>query len=106
MKVPFTSVSMNKGLDMMKKDSDFILLDVRQQDEYDSGHIPGAKLLINELITESYAQEVLKNKNQKIYVYCRSGRRSKEASQKLSDLGYTNLIEMGGILDYSGPVEK
>lgn len=104
-KKSYISVSMSDGIKLMQNDSNFILLDVRRPDEFLNGHIPGAVLLTNETISEESASELLKDKNQKIYVYCRSGRRSKEASQKLSDLGYKNIIEIGGILDYKGEVE-
>lgn len=102
----FISVSMAEGIRMMKNDSDYVLLDVRRPDEFNEGHIPGAVLLTNETFTKEDAEELLKDKNQRIYVYCRSGRRSKQASQKLVDFGYTNVVEIGGILDYEGKVEK
>ena len=105
-KLTYKSVSMDEGLKMMADSSDFILLDVRRSDEFDTGHIPGAVLFTNEEITKEKAEKLLPNKNQQIYVYCRSGRRSKEASQKLVDYGYSNVIEIGGILDYSGVIEK
>ena len=96
---------MEEGLELMKEDSGYILLDVRRTDEFEEGHIPGAINIPNESIgTEEIAQ--LPYKNQTIYVYCRSGNRSKQASQKLVDLGYTNVIEFGGIIDYSGEIEK
>lgn len=89
----------------MKEDSGFILLDVRRTDEFEEGHIPGAINIPNESIgTEEIAE--LPDQKQTIYVYCRSGNRSKQASQKLVDLGYTNVIEFGGIIDYSGEIEK
>lgn len=102
----YISVSMTEGLKMMETEKDFILLDVRRYDEYSSGHIPNAILLTNETITKEKTSALLKDKNQKIFVYCRSGRRSKEASQKLADYGYTKVIEIGGILDYKGNLEK
>ena len=105
-KLTYKSVSMEEGLKMMTESSDFTLLDVRRPDEFASGHIPGAVLFTNELMTKADAEKLLPNKNQRIYVYCRSGRRSKEASQKLVDYGYSNVIEIGGILDYSGVIEK
>lgn len=101
----YKSVSMAEGLELMKKDKDFILLDVRTLEEYDSGHIPGALQLTNETFTKEDAEKILKNKNQNIYVYCRSGRRSKNSSQKLIDFGYTSVIEIGGIMSYSGKLE-
>ena len=102
----FKSVSMEEGLKLMASDKDFILLDVRTPEEFVGGHIPGALQLTNETFTKQDAEKLLKNKSQTIYVYCRSGRRSKQSSQKLIDFGYTNVIEIGGILDYNGPVEK
>lgn len=105
-KLTYKSVSMDEGLKMMADSSDFILLDVRRPDEFAAGHIPGAVLFTNELMTKDDAEKLLQNKEQRIYVYCRSGRRSKEASQKLVDYGYSNVIEIGGILDYSGVIEK
>lgn len=102
----FKSVSMEDGLKLMASDKDFILLDVRTPEEFAAGHIPGALQLTNETFTKQDAEKLFKNKSQTIYVYCRSGRRSKESSQKLIDFGYTNVIEIGGILDYNGPVEK
>lgn len=105
-KLTYKSVSMDEGLKMMADSSGYILLDVRRPDEFASGHIPGAVLFTNELMTKASAEKLLPNKNQRIYVYCRSGRRSKEASQKLVDYGYSNVIEIGGILDYKGVIEK
>ena len=101
----YKQVSMEEGLELMEADSDYILLDVRRDDELEEGHIPGAINIPNESIgTEEIAE--LPDKNQTIYVYCRSGNRSKQASQKLVDLGYTDVIEFGGIIDYSGEIEK
>ena len=105
-KLTYKSVSMDEGLKMMADSSDYILLDVRRPDEFAAGHIPGAVLFTNELMTKADAEKLLQNKKQRIFVYCRSGRRSKEASQKLVDYGYSNVIEIGGILDYSGVIEK
>ncbi len=90
----------------MVSDKDFILLDVRTPEEFASGHIPGAVQLTNETFTKEDAEKVIKNKERTIYVYCRSGRRSKQSSQKLVDFGYTNVIEIGGILDFAGKIEK
>ena len=74
-----------------------IILDVREQDEYDSGHIPGAVLLPVGAIDEDTAAEVIPEKDSTVLVYCRSGNRSKTASAALADLGYTNIYEFGGI---------
>lgn len=102
----YKMVSMAEGLEIAKNNPDAIIVDVRHDDEYKAGHIPGAVLLTMETITEETAAKVLPDKNQMILIYCRSGRRSKIAAQNLLDLGYTNLIEFGGILDYKGKVEK
>lgn len=103
--VVYKNVSMAEGLRIAEENSDAIILDVRRNDEYKSGHIPGARLLTMETITAESAAKVLPNKNQLILIYYRSGRRSKIAAQKLLDLGYTNLIEFGGILDYKGKLK-
>ena len=102
----FKSVKMEEGLKMMAGDSGFILLDVRTPEEYSEGHIPGALQLTNETFTKEEAEKLMPDKDKRIYVYCRSGRRSKQASQKLVDFGYADVVEFGGILSYSGPVEK
>ncbi len=78
---------------------------MRRADEFAAGHIPGAINVANESIGTAEIPE-LPDKDQLILVYCRSGRRSKEASQKLADLGYTNIVEIGGILDWPGEIEK
>lgn len=102
----YKMVSMAEGLEIAKNNPDAIIVDVRHDDEYKAGHIPGAVLLTMETITAETAAKVLLDKNQMILIYCRSGRRSKIAAQTLLELGYTNLIEFGGILDYKGKVEK
>lgn len=102
----YKMVSMAEGLEIAKNNPDAIIVDVRHDDEYKAGHIPEAVLLTMETITEETAAKVLPDKNQMILIYCRSGRRSKIAAQNLLDLGYTNIIEFGGILDYKGKVEK
>ena len=104
-KLTYKSVSMAEGIKLMAKDSDFILLDVRRPDEFAAGHIPRAVQLTNESMTKENTAEVLPDKALKIYVYCRSGRWSKEASQKLVDWGYSNVVEIGGIIDYEGVQE-
>lgn len=106
MPMTYKMVSIAEGLEIAKNNPDAIIVDVRHDDEYKAGHIPGAVLLTMETITAETAAKVLPDKNQMILIYCRSGRRSKIAAQNLLDLGYTNLIEFGGILDYKGKVEK
>ena len=88
---------------MMEEESGYIILDVRRPDEFSEGHIPNAINVPNESIGTSEIPE-LPNKEQLILVYCRSGRRSKEASEKLVKLGYTNIVEFGGILDWKGEI--
>lgn len=106
MPMTYKMVSMAEGLEIAKNNPNAIIVDVRHDDEYKAGHIPEAVLLTMETITEETAANVLPDKSQMILIYCRSGRRSKIAAQTLLELGYTNLIEFGGILDYKGKVEK
>ena len=96
----YEKISMSEGIERMAADEDFILLDVRRADEFAAGHIPGAVNLPNEKIdTEEIAS--LPDKNQTIYIYCRSGNRSKQAAEKLAAQGYTNIVEFGGINDWT-----
>lgn len=100
----YEKITMSEGLARMESDENYILLDVRRVDEFEAGHIPGAVNLPNEEIgTEEIPS--LPDKAQTIYIYCRSGNRSKQAADKLLALGYTNLIEFGGIIDYTGELE-
>lgn len=102
----FISVSMTEGIKMLSESKNAVLLDVRRPEEYKSGHIPGAVLLTNETMTAEKAANLIPSKHTEVFVYCRSGRRSKEASKKLCNYGYENVVEIGGILDYSGQMEK
>ena len=101
----YRQISMDEAVKMMRNEKDYIILDVRRPDEYAEGHIPGAINVPNEEIGTAEIAE-LPDKSQLILVYCRSGRRSKEASEKLVKLGYTNIVEFGGIQDYKGEIEK
>ena len=101
----YRSITMDDAVDMMAKETGYIILDVRRPDEFAAGHIPNAINVPNESIGTDEIPE-LPNKDQLIMVYCRSGRRSKEASEKLVKLGYTNIVEFGGILDWKGEIEK
>ena len=101
----YRQISMDEAVKMMKDEKNYIILDVRRPDEYAEGHIPGAINVPNEEIGTAEITE-LPDKSQLILVYCRSGRRSKEASEKLVKLGYTNIVEFGGILDYKGEIQK
>jgi rhodanese-related sulfurtransferase len=95
----YVCITPEQAKELMDTEQNYIILDVRTQQEYDLGHIPGALLIPNEVIREQ-AENTLKDKDQLILVYCRSGRRSKEAAQVLADLGYTNVKEFGGIIDW------
>lgn len=99
----YRSISMDEAITMMEQEKGYIILDVRRPDEYEAGHIPNAINVPNETIGESDIPE-LPDKEQLIMVYCRSGRRSKEAAKKLVRLGYTNIVEFGGILDWTGEI--
>jgi rhodanese-related sulfurtransferase len=97
----YRQISMAEAIAMMEEKSDYIILDVRTASEFDGGHIPGAINIPNESIgTDAIPQ--LPGKDQLIFVYCRSGNRSKQASEKLVKLGYTNSVEFGGIIDWPG----
>ena len=104
MKNTYEKISMSEGLKRMESDEGYILLDVRRADEFAAGHIPGAVNLPNEKIGKAEIPS-LPDKNQTIYIYCRSGNRSKQSADKLLTLGYTSLVEFGGILDYTGELE-
>ncbi len=95
----YIQISAEEAKQVMQEQKDYIILDVRTLDEYKSGHIPGALLVPNEIIGVEELT-MLPDKDQLILVYCRSGNRSKQASQKLVDLGYTNIYEFGGIIDW------
>ncbi len=99
----YQQITQEEAREMMKADNGHIIVDVRRQDEYDSGHIPDAILIPNESIGTEKPKE-LSDLEQVILVYCRSGRRSKEASHKLADMGYTHIYEFGGIIDWTGEV--
>ena len=101
----FVSITAEEAKEIMDTGEGYLILDVRTQEEYDEGHIPGAVLIPNTEI-ETRAEEELPDKDQRILVYCRSGRRSKLAAQILSDLGYTNVKEFGGIIDWPYEVTK
>ena len=90
----------------MMDTQEVVILDVREQYEYDSGHIPGAVLLPVGTIAEATAATVIDDMDTVVLVYCRSGNRSKTASQALADLGYTNVYEFGGINDWPYEIEE
>ena len=100
----YTSITMEEAKKVFAATGDYIILDVRRADEFAEGHIPGAINIANEDIIDTEPEE-LPDKNQTIYVYCRSGNRSKQAAAKLVAMGYTNIIECGGIIDWTGEIE-
>ena len=97
----YTSISMDEAAAMIKTETDYVLLDVRTELEFNEKHIPGAMNIPNESIISDNIKE-LPDKDQMILVYCRSGNRSKQAAQKLGEFGYSNVYEIGGILDWNG----
>ncbi len=100
----YMNITAQEAKTLMDTEEGYIILDVRTQEEYDQGHIPGA-VLIPDTEIRARAEEVLTDKDQLILVYCRSGRRSKLASEVLLELGYTNIREFGGIIDWPYEVE-
>ena len=97
----YRQVNAEEAATMMEEESSYIILDVRTTEEYSEKHIPGAINIPNETIGTEDIPE-LPDKEQLILVYCRSGNRSKQASEKLVKLGYTNIVEFGGITDWTG----
>ena len=100
----YQQITQKEAKNMMDT-QDVIVLDVREQDEFDAGHIPGAVLLPVGTITKATAASVIPETDSVVLVYCRSGNRSKTASKALADLGYTNVYEFGGINTWPYEVE-
>lgn len=98
-------VSMDDIVKIMEENKDYVIVDVRTPDEYKEGHIPNAINIPNETINEAVYNK-LKDKNQLILIYCRSGSRSRQAAYKMQKLGYTNLVDFGGIINWKGKIEK
>ena len=96
-------ITQQEAKEIMQEQTGYIILDVRTKSEYSEGHIPGAICVPNETIGDADIPE-LPDKNQTILVYCRSGNRSKQAARKLADLGYTSILQFGGIIDWTGDV--
>lgn len=95
----YMNITAKEAKELMDTQTDYIILDVRTEEEFKEGHIPNAILIPDDEIKDR-AENLLPNKNQLLLVYCRSGRRSKLASETLADLGYTNIKEFGGIIDW------
>ena len=105
MNMTYEQISQKEAKRIMDTESDYIIIDARTQEEYDEGHIENA-ILIPEYEIQEKAPELIPDKNALILVYCRSGRRSKIASEALAELGYTNVKEFGGIIDWEYEIVK
>lgn len=102
----YSQITMEQAKELFaSSEEDLTIVDVRRADEYGAGHIPGAINIPNESIHTEMLEE-LPDLEQTIYVYCRSGNRSRQAAEKLAAIGYTNIVEFGGIIDWTGDVEK
>ncbi len=104
-KAMYEQITAEEAKKIMDSGEEHIILDTREQDEFDEGHIPGA-ILIPYTEIENKAIELIPDKDKLILVYCRSGRRSKIAAESLAKLGYSNIKEFGGIIDWPYEVEK
>ena len=104
-KVMYEQITAEDAKKIMDSGEEHIILDTREQDEFDEGHIPNA-ILIPYTQIENKAEEMIPDKDKLILVYCRSGRRSKIAAESLSKLGYSNVKEFGGIIDWPYEIEK
>ena len=102
--VVYMNITAEEAKRIMDSEEDYIILDTRTEAEYDEGHIPGAIVIPHDEIADR-AEEELPDKDRSILVYCRSGRRSKLAAEALVELGYTNIKEFGGIIDWPYEVE-
>ena len=99
----YRQITMDEAVTLIESEENYIILDVRTLEEFKEKHIPGAICIPNETINTE-EPTALPDKEQLIMVYCRSGNRSKQAAQKLADMGYTNIVEIGGINDWTGEV--
>ena len=97
----YQQVSMEEAVEIMEEETGYIILDVRTEEELSERHIPNAINIPNESIGSEELKE-LPDKEQLVLVYCRSGNRSKQAAEKLTEMGYTNIVEFGGINDWTG----
>ena len=99
----YRQINMDEAIAMMAEETNYLILDVRTPEEFAAGHIPNAINIPNEEIGTAQIPE-LPDQDQLILVYCRSGNRSKQASEKLAALGYTNIVEFGGINSWPGEI--
>ena len=97
----YTQVDMQTAIKLMEDETDYVILDVRTIEEFETAHIPDAICIPNEEIGTTPPSK-LSDRDQLILIYCRSGNRSKQAAQKLADMGYTNIVEFGGNIDWPG----
>ena len=104
-KIMYQQITQEEAKKIMDSGAPHIVLDVREQDEFDEGHIPNA-ILIPYTEIDAKAEGILTDKDAQILVYCRSGRRSKIAAESLANLGYTNVKEFGGIIDWKYEIVK
>jgi len=104
-KISYQQITPQEAKKLMETEKDYVIIDARTQSEYEEGHIENA-IMIPEYEIAERSEKELPDKNQLILVYCRSGRRSKIASQALADLGYTNVKEFGGIIDWPYSIVK
>ena len=104
-KAMYEQITAEDAKKIMDSGEEHIILDTREQDEFDEGHIPNA-ILIPYTEIENKAEEMIPDKGKLILVYCRSGRRSKIAAESLAKLSYTNVKEFGGIIDWTGALEN
>ena len=106
----YIEITQDMAKEIMDAENDILIVDVREEEEYAESHIKGAVLLplsvLKSIEAENAAAEIIPDKGSKVLIYCRSGRRSKEASKILSDLGYENIYEFGGILTWQYETEK
>ena len=103
--IAYQQINAEEAATMMKEEKDFVIVDVRTEEEYNEAHIADAICIPNESIEEE-AINRLPDKEQLIFVYCRSGNRSKQAAEKLAEQGYKNIVEFGGIKDWNGSIES
>lgn len=101
----YRQATAQEAKELMDSEEGYIILDVRTDEEYAGGHIPGAILIPHDDIADQ-AEEILTDKDQLILVYCRSGNRSRQAAEALAELGYTNVVDFGGINDWPYETEQ
>lgn len=101
----YVKISAKEAKEIIDTERNIIILDVRREDEYQTGHIEDAVCIPNEVISNQ-AESLLPDKEQEILVYCRSGNRSRQAANKLLDLGFTNVKDFGGIIDWPYEITK